>query len=200
MDQELEKLHKKAEKYIDRIKVFVHTVAPQIDGYKKDYREYFKDVITASGVFAALTQALLASNLPKVASLAVVGFFLLIIAIVLAFLGFRKGLVVGAKYVLSVKKIQRKMVDFSGIATQFTRAEITPEAYKIKQDEFERSYPDFRNNEDMDEFNTYENQLLQEIAESPFLPPSIISVFFVGGIILVALSVLIPQVLFLCNV
>lgn len=199
MNQNLEEIYKKAKKYIDNIDIFIHTTTPQIDGYKKNYSEYLKSIITASGVFAALTQALLVSKLPKITLLAVVGFFLLIIAVILAFLSFRKGLVMGAVYVLALKKIRNKMVDFSGIATQFTKGIITLKEYEIKQDEFEKSYPNFRDNKDIKDFDTQENQLLEETAKNYFSSPNIISIFFVAGIILVTFSVLIPQILFLCN-
>ena len=58
-DDEIKKLKEKAQSYQDKIRSFVLKTSPQIDGFKGSHRKYYEYIVTACGIFAGLTQALL---------------------------------------------------------------------------------------------------------------------------------------------
>lgn len=192
-DEEVSKLKQKAQSYKEKIHSFILTTSPQIDGFKSSHRKYYEYIVTVCGIFAGLTQALLASNFPKNDMLASVGFIFFVIAVVVAFLGFKRNMIFGAKYTAGLKGIQKTLGDFSYVSTQFSTGEIAPEEYKPKLEEFEKKYHDMRNNPDMEEADAYENTILKELGENLFSNANLITATFILGLAFVALSVVLPQ-------
>jgi hypothetical protein len=190
-EEEIKKLKQKAQTYKDKIHSFISTTSPQIDGFKSSHRKYYEYVVTACGIFAGLTQALLASNFQKIDALATLGFIFFVLAVVLAFLGFKRDLVFGAKYTLGLKGIQKTLCDFSYLSIQFSTNEISAEEYKSKLEEFEKKYHDMRNNPDMEKTDAYENSLLKELSEDFFSNVNLITIALVS----VAFSVALPHLI-----
>ena len=192
-EEEKIQLRNKAKSYNDKIHEFILTTSPQIDGFKSSHRKYYEYVVTACGIFAGLTQALLASNFQKIDILATLGFIFFVLAVVIAFLGFKRDLVFGAKYTLGLKGIQKTLSDFSYLSTQFSTNEVSPEEYKSKLTEFEKKYHDMRNNPDMEKSDAYENSILKELSEDFFSNVNLITTTFILGLVFVSLSVVLPQ-------
>lgn len=193
-DEELKKLQKESELHKDKINCFIEKTYPQIGMFKDSHRKYYEYIVTACGVFAGLTQALLASNFQKINFLAVLGFVFFIIAVIISFLGFKRDLILSAKYTKGLKQIQKILSDFSGDITKFSRNEISPEEYKKKQVNFRSKYPDLRYNSDMGETDAYENTILEEIIDCSFSNLNLITATFLIGLVLVTLSVILPQI------
>lgn len=192
-EDEINKLKQKAQSYKDKIHNFISTTSPQIDGFKNSHRKYYEYIVTACGVFAGLTEALLASNFQKIDLLATLGFIFFVLAVIIAFIGFKRDLIFGAKYTIGLKGIQKTLSDFSYSNTRFSKNEISAEEYKIKLDEFEKKYPDMRNNADMEKTDAYENSILKDLSDNPFSSVNLITATFLAGLILVALSVILPR-------
>ena len=192
-EEQLEKLKEQAKNYKNKIFDFIRNTSPQIDGFKNSHRKYYEYVVTTCGVFAGLTQALLASNFQKIDMLAISGFIFFILAVIIAFIGFKRDLIFGAKYTAGLKSIQKNLSDFSYLSTQFLASEISPEEYKLKQEDFEKKYHDMRRNPDMEKADTYENSILKELGDNFFSNVNLITISFVLGLILVSLSVVLPQ-------
>lgn len=193
--EEIKNLKQKAQADKDKIHSFILTTSPQIDGFKSSHRKYYEYVVTACGIFAGLTQALLASSFQKIDTLTTLGFIFFVLAVVLAFLGFKKDLIFSAKYTLGLKGIQKTLGDFSYSSTQFSTNEISAEEYKSKLEEFEKKYHDMRNNPDMEKMDTYENSLLKELSEDFFSNVNLITITFILGLVSVALSVVLPHLI-----
>ena len=194
-EEEINKLKQKAQSYKEKAHSFILTTSPQIDGFKSSHRKYYEYVVTACGVFAGLTQALLVSSFQKIDSLAILGFIFFVVAMIIAFLGFKRDLVFGAKYTVALKNIQKTVGDFSYEAVKFSTNEITADEYKKKQNEFEKKYPNMRNNSDMEEADNYENLILKELSDNRFSNANLLTATFLAGIILVGLSVLLPEMI-----
>lgn len=192
-EKELEKLNDKAKNYKSKILDFIRTTSPQIDGFKNSHRKYYEYVVTTCGVFAGLTQALLASNFQKIDVLATFGFIFFILAVIIAFIGFKRDLIFGAKYTAGLKNIQKTLSDFSYLSTQFLASEISPEEYKLKQEDFEKKYHDMRRNPDMEKADAYENSILKELSDNFFSNVNLVTVAFILGLAFVSLSVVLPQ-------
>ena len=190
---EISKLKEEAQTHRDLIRGFISTTSPQIDGFKNSHRKYYEYIFTACGVFAGLTQALLASNFKKIDSLATLGFIFFILAVIIALIGFRKGIIFGAKYTAGLKGIQKTLSGFSYLSTQFSSGEITVEEYKPKLDVFIKEYHDMRNNPDMKEADTYEDSLLKELCDDSFSNINLVTAAFCLGLIFVALAVVLPE-------
>lgn len=194
-EEEIKKLTQKAQIYKDGIHGFILTTSPQIDGFKNSYRKYYEYIITVSSVFAGLTQALIASNFLKVDMLTVLGFISFVLTVIIAFLGFRRDLLFTAKYTMELKNMQKVFSNFSGEIFKFLTNKISLEDYKKKQSNFENKYPDMKNNSKMSEADAYENLILREINENLLSNINLITATFLLGIIFVALSVLLPQII-----
>ena len=192
-EDEIKKLREKSQSYKDKIHNFILTTNPQIDGFKSSHRKYYEYIVTACGIFAGLTQALLASNFQKIDILATFGFIFFIIAVVIALLGFKRDLIFGAKYTAGLKGIQKTLSDFSYLSTQFSKNEISAEEYQLKLDEFEKKYHDMRNNPDMEKSDAYENSILKDLSGNFFSNANLVTTTFILGLVLVALSVVLPQ-------
>ena len=192
-EDEIKKLREKAQSYKEKIRTFVTTTSPQIDGFKSSHRKYYEYVVTTCGVFAGLTQALLASNFQKIDILATFGFIFFVLAVIIAFVGFKRDLIFGAKYTAGLKSIQKTLSDFSYLSTQFSANEISPEEFKSKLDDFEKKYHDMRNNPDMEKADAYENSILKELSEDFFSNVNLITIAFILGLVFVSLSVVLPQ-------
>ncbi len=192
-EEEIKKLREKAESYKDACRNFISRTNPQIDGFKNSYRKYYEYIITACGVFAGLTEALLASNFQKIDGLAILGFIFFVLAVIIAFLGFKKGIIFGAKYTVGLKGMHKNFSDFSYEITKFLKNEISPEEYKSKQEDFENKRLEMRNNADMKKSDLYEDSLLEEIINNPLSKINLITITFLLGLIFVALSVVLPK-------
>lgn len=190
--EELENLHKKAERYVETSGQAVReTIYPQVESFKKSYNDYFKDLATASGVIAGAVTALLSSNIPKIEWLAILGFTLLIIVVIFTFLSFKKSLIKSIPYVQYLKKLSRELTDFSYNAVRFSREEITPADFEAKERDFKRKYDKWRNDQRGDEINLNENKNLDEMSKWNS-EINILFFIFLLGIIFVTFSIIIP--------
>ena len=198
-EEELEKLHKQAERYVETSgRAVRETIHPQIEGFKKSYNNYFKELATASGVIAGATTALLSSSIPKIQLLTILGLVLLIIVVVFTFLSFKKGLMNSVPYVQYLKKLSRELTDFSYNAVIFSRKEITPDDFQTKEKEFKNKYYKWRDDLRGDEIDLNENRTLFEMHKWSS-EINIITSIFVLGIISIALSIIIPLIIpFFC--
>lgn len=194
-ESEINKLRQESQSHADNIRGFISKTNPQIDGFKNSYRKYYEYMVTACGIFAGLTQALLASDFQKINTLAALGFIFFVLALITAFLNFREGLTSGAKYTLGLKGTQKISIEFLHEIVRFSRGKITPEKYKLSQEAFEIRSPEMINNPDMAKADEYENSLLKEISENPFSKINVMTGAFLFGLFLVALSVMLPQLI-----
>jgi len=195
MDQdELEKLHKKAGRYVETSGNAVRgTIYPQIEGFKKDYSDYLKDLRTSSGVIAGAVVALLSSSFPKIDSLAILGLLLLVDVVIWSFLPFRKAIINSVPYVQYLKKLSRWLTDFSNTAVKFSRGESTPEEFEKIEKEFKSNYDKWRNDRHGDEVNLREEKYFSEISKW-YSEINVILFLFILGLVAVASSVVIPFV------
>ena len=46
-EDEIKKLKEKAQSYQEKIRIFVATTSPQIDGFKSSHRKYYEYIFTA---------------------------------------------------------------------------------------------------------------------------------------------------------
>ncbi len=197
MDQEeLEKMHKRAGRYVETSGNAVRgTIYPQIEGFKKDYGDYLKELRTSSGIIAGAVVALLSSNISKIEWLAILSLLFLIIVVILTFLPFRKAIVNSIPYIQYLKKLSRWLTDFSNNAVKFSREEITPNEFEKIEKEFKNNYDKWRNDQRGDEVNLREEKHFSEITKW-YSEINITLFIFVLGLILVTMSVVIPLV---CN-
>lgn len=191
-EEELEKLHRQAERYVETSGHAIREVIyPQIEGFKKNYNDYFKELATASGVIAGAVTALLSSSIPKIVWLAILGFILLIMVVIFTFLSFKIGLVKSTPYIQYLKKLSRELTDFSYNAVRFSRGEITPTDFQTKEEDFKSKYDKWRNDQRADEINLNENKNLSEMPKWNS-EISILFFIFASGIICVTLSIVAP--------
>lgn len=197
MDQEeLEKMHKRAGRYVETSGNAVRgTIYPQIEGFKKDYSDYLKELRTSSGIIAGAVVALLSSNIGKIEWLAILSLLLLIIVVILTFLPFRKAIVNSIPYIQYLKKLSRWLTDFSNNAVKFSREEITPSEFQKIEKEFKDNYDKWRNDQRGNEINLREEQHFLEITKW-YSEINITLFIFMLGLISVTISVVIPLV---CN-
>ena len=197
MDQnKLEEIHKRAARYVETSGNAVRgTIYPQIEGFKKDYSDYLKDLRTSSGVIAGAVIALLSSTIPKIESLAICGLLLLIVVVILSFLPFRKAIINSVPYVQYLKKLSRRLTDFSNNAVKFSRGEITPDEFEKIEKEFKENYDKWRNDQRGDEVNSREEKHFSEISKW-YSEINIQLFLFILGLVAITLSVTMP---FLCK-
>tara|TARA_Y100000310_G_scaffold342130_1_gene443913 strand:+ start:2743 stop:3330 length:588 start_codon:yes stop_codon:yes gene_type:complete len=193
MDQEeLKKLHKRAEHYVETSSKAVREVIyPQIEGFKKDYRNYLKNLAASSGIIVGAVTALMSSSISRIEWLTIFGFILLIIVVICTFLSFKRGLIRSVPYVQYLRKLSRELTNSSYSAVRFSRGEIAPYEFQEKEEEFKSSYDKWRNDHRGDEVDLNEDKFLSEMHRW-YSEINLLSYILVLGIILVALSVVIP--------
>lgn len=198
MDQgELEKMHKRAGRYVETSGNAVRgTIYPQIEGFKKDYGDYLKDLRTSSGIIAGAVVALLSSNIVKIEWLAILSLLFLIIVVILTFLPFRKAIINSVPYIQYLKKLSRWLTDFSNNAVKFSREEIIPSEFEKIEKEFKNNYNKWRNDQCRNEVNLMEEKHFSEITKW-YSEINTTLFIFVFGLISVTMSVVIPLI---CNI
>jgi len=194
--EELEKIHKKAGRYVETSGNAVRgTISPQIEGFKKDYGDYLKELRTSSGVMAGAVVVLLSSNISKIEWLTTLSLLFFIIVVILTFLPFRKAIINSVPYIQYLKKLSRWLTDFSNNAVKFSREEITPGEFEKIEKEFKNNYDKWRNDQCGNEVNLREEKHFSEITKW-YSEINTTFFIFVLGLILVTISVVIPLV---CN-
>lgn len=191
---ELEEMQKRAGRYVETSGNAVRgTIYPQIEGFKKDYSDYLKDLRTSSGIIAGALVALLSSDIEKIEWLAILGLLFLIIVVILSFLPFRKAILNSVSYVQYLKKLSRWLTDFSNNAVKFSRGEVTPDEFGSIEKEFKSKYDKWRNDQRVDEVNLREEKYLAEISKW-YSEINILLFLFILGLVAVTLSIFIPLI------
>ncbi len=195
MDQEeLEKIHKRAGRYVETSGNVVRgTLYPQIEGFKKDYSDYLKELRTSSGIMAGAVVALLSSNIVKIEWLAILSLLFLIIVVIQTFLPFRKAIINSVPYIQYLKKLSRWLTDFSNNAVKFSRGEIFLSEFEKIEKEFKNNYDKWRNDQRRNEVNLSEEKYFSEITKW-YSEINTTLFIFVLGLISVTMSVVIPLI------
>ena len=192
--EELEQAHKRAGRYVETSGNAVRgTIYPQIEGFKKDYSDYLKELRTSSGIIAGAVVALLSSNISKIEWLAILSLLFLIIVVILTFLSFRKAIVNSVPYVQYLKKLSRWFTDFSNNAVKFSRGEITLSDFEKIEKEFKNNYDKWRNDQRGDTVNLREEKHFSEITKW-YSEINAALFILILGLISVTMSVIIPLI------
>lgn len=182
------------ERAIKKQNSIIHAIRTNNDQRKfftEAYKDYLNKLITASGVFAGVTEALLASSALQIRWLTALGLLLEVSCIILIFHTFKQNLLLSGKLLKHVKNVDKKLNAFSFILTKFLRGELPPEKLEEKWDAFDGSFEAMRNDDVFSEVEAEEDEWFNNMT-SPRHEINIAFILFTLGILLVAFSALLP--------
>jgi hypothetical protein len=168
--------------------------AEKREQFEKHYREYLDRLITASGIFAGVTGALLASSIMQVKILTEIGLLFQVLCVIFVFYAFKSGLVLSGKLIRYVMGIDKKFSDFHYKLTTFLRGDIDADALKTEWDKFDSDYPQVRDNATFSEIEKEEEKSFSKL-DSPWHEMNIAFWLFALGLGMVLLSVIFPYFL-----
>lgn len=180
-----------------RFKTIGHAVrevfSPQIKQHAESYYDYLKDVSTTAGILLGGVVALWSTNkIDFVSWLAIMGFLFLAISVVFSFYLRKNSVTIPVPYVLSVKKLSRKVTEHSHKIVLFSRNELTVEEYLEEKKRFEDEYQKMRSSVRFEEMEKKETAALKRMSKW-YSEINILTLLLLLGIICILLSVLIPQ-------
>jgi hypothetical protein len=168
--------------------------AEKREQFEKHYREYLDRLITASGIFAGVTGALLASSVMQVKILTEIGLLFQVLCVIFVFYAFKSGLILSGKLIRYVMGIDKKFSDFHYKLTTFLRGDIDANALKTEWDKFDSDYPQVRDNATFSEIEKEEEKSFSKL-DSPWHEMNIAFWLFALGLGMVLLSVIFPYFL-----
>ncbi len=168
--------------------------AEKREQFEKHYREYLDRLITASGIFAGVTGALLASSIMQVKILTEIGLLFQVLCVIFVFYAFKSGLVLSGKLIRYVMGIDKTFSDFHYKLTTFLRGDIDADALKTEWDKFDSDYPQVRDNATFSEIEKEEEKSFSKL-DSPWHEMNIAFWLFALGLGMVLLSVIFPYFL-----
>lgn len=194
-EEEKKKLWEEGEKRMKSIGYAVRDViSPQIKEHGESYDDYLKDISATAGLLLGGTIALWSVDFVIfVKPLAVLGFVSLSITVVFSFLLRRRAVIRPIPYIQYLKKLSRWLTDHSNRIVLFSRKELSIDDYMKEKKEFESNYPTMRAGGRFNELEQEEAGIIERMAKW-YSEVNILTAFFLLGIGLVLVSVLLPQI------
>jgi len=192
--EEKEKLQQEGDRRIKSIGDAVQEVfSPQIKQHSESYHDYLKDISTTAGILLGGVVALWSTErVDFVAWLAILGFLFLAASVIFSFFLRKNSVISPVPYVLSLKKLSRKLTEHSNKIVLFSRNELKEDEYLKERETFEADYAQMRSDVHFEKIEKSETNALERMPKW-YSEINVLTAFFLLGIACIALSVLIPQ-------
>ena len=181
-----------------RMKLISHAVrevfSPQIRQHGEGYHEYLKDISTMAGLLLGGIVALWSTtSVLYIKIFSILSFTFLSLAVVLSFWLRKTAIIRPVPYIQYLKKLSRWMTEHSNKIVLFSRGEKSLDEHLREKEDFSIHYQKMRDGARFKDLEEEESMILDRMPKW-YSEVNILTTFFVAGILLVLLSVLLPQI------
>lgn len=191
-----EKLLQQGRERGQKIKKLIEVINAQTTLFWESYNDYLKDVSANSGIILGGVLAVWSTKLIDFdKTFLIIGALLLASATVISFYVRRKAITKATPYILALIKISNVANEHSAKMTEYSRGELSEVDYRKEVADFEARYPELRDSIDLKDLKEDGIDTVKRM-QSWFSEISLASNLFLGGVIVILLSILLPLI---CN-